>query len=99
VKNHKIAKNLATTKHREKISTDLESLEFKEFCNIRLTKFKSNQILLNKFYTKFYKQPSYLLVKDPHYLVFVHWPQTLNQQLNSGANLIKPFMAVLCGFS
>ncbi len=31
VKNHKIAKNLATTKRREKISTDLESLEFKEF--------------------------------------------------------------------
>jgi hypothetical protein len=28
VKNHKIAKNLTTTKAREKISMDLESLEF-----------------------------------------------------------------------
>jgi hypothetical protein len=28
VKNHKIAKNSTTTKAREKISTDLESLEF-----------------------------------------------------------------------
>jgi hypothetical protein len=28
VKNHKIAKNSTTTKAREKISTDLESLDF-----------------------------------------------------------------------
>jgi hypothetical protein len=28
VKNHKIAKNVTTTKAREKIITDLESLEF-----------------------------------------------------------------------
>jgi len=46
VKNHKIAKNSTTTKAREKISTDLESLEFEKFFDVGLTKFKNNQILL-----------------------------------------------------
>jgi hypothetical protein len=46
VKNHKIAKNSTTTKAREKISTDLESLEFENFFDVGLTKFKNNQILL-----------------------------------------------------
>jgi hypothetical protein len=45
VKNHKIAKNSTTTNAREKISTDLESLEFFHVC---LTKFKNNQILLDQ---------------------------------------------------
>ncbi len=45
VKNYTIAKNTTTTKAREKISTDLESLEF---FGIHLTNFKNNQILLNK---------------------------------------------------
>jgi len=53
VKNHTIAKN-TTTKAWEKISTDLESLEF---YGIHLTKFKNNQILLNKIDW----QPRYLL--------------------------------------
>ncbi len=48
VKNHKISKNSSTTKAREKISTDLESLEILEFFHACLTKFKNNQILLNK---------------------------------------------------
>jgi hypothetical protein len=38
-----IAKNSTTAKYREKISTDMES-----FFNARLTKFKHNQVLLNK---------------------------------------------------
>jgi hypothetical protein len=42
VKNYKIAKNWATTKAKEKISTYLESLEFKECFDICLTKFKNN---------------------------------------------------------
>jgi hypothetical protein len=47
-KNHKIAKNSTTTKAREKISMDLESLEFQAFFEVCLTKFQNNQILLNK---------------------------------------------------
>ncbi len=34
-------------KGREKISTDLESVKFKEFFDKCLTKFKNNQIVLN----------------------------------------------------
>ncbi len=47
VKNHKIVKNSTTTKAREKIRSDLKSLEFKEFFDVCLTIFK-NQILPNK---------------------------------------------------
>jgi len=39
VKNHKIAKNSAITRGREKISTDLESVEFFDAC---WTKLKNN---------------------------------------------------------
>jgi hypothetical protein len=42
VKNCKIVQNLTTTQAREQISTSLE------FLNVCLTKFKKNQILLNK---------------------------------------------------
>ncbi len=45
MKNHKIAKNPTATKAREKISRDLKSLEFFGVCS---TKFRINQILLNK---------------------------------------------------
>jgi hypothetical protein len=41
--------NWTTTEAREKISTDLESLEFKKYFEAGLTKFKSSKILLNKF--------------------------------------------------
>jgi hypothetical protein len=47
VKNHKIVKNSTTAKAREKISTDLESLELLQFFDVCLTKYKNNQILLN----------------------------------------------------
>ncbi len=43
VKNHKIVHNSTTTKAIEKISTDLESLEFKEFFDVCFTKFKKIQ--------------------------------------------------------
>jgi len=39
VKSHKISQNLGTTEGREKISTDLESLEFSE---ASLTKFEKH---------------------------------------------------------
>ncbi len=52
VKNHKIANNSATTEAREKISTHLESLEFRIF-DVWSTKFEDNQILLNKISDKF----------------------------------------------
>jgi len=61
VKNHKIANNSATTKAREKISTDLESFELKKFFDACLTKIKNNQILLNKLAKYFYWQPRYFL--------------------------------------
>ncbi len=47
-KNHQIAKNSTITKAMEKISTDYRSIEFWEFLYACLTKFKNNQILLNK---------------------------------------------------
>jgi hypothetical protein len=40
-KNHKIAKNLATTEAREKLSTYLESLDFLKSFNECLTRSKS----------------------------------------------------------
>jgi hypothetical protein len=46
MKHHKIAKNSTTPKAREKISTDLKTLEFYKF-DVCLTKFKNNQILFN----------------------------------------------------
>ncbi len=45
VKNHKISNNSTTTEAGEKISADLESLEF---FDKHLTQFKNNQLLLNK---------------------------------------------------
>jgi hypothetical protein len=45
VKSHKISNTSATTEAREKISTDLESVEFFDVC---LTKFENYQIFLNK---------------------------------------------------
>ena len=54
VKNHEIAKNSTATKTREKISTDLESLEFKNFFDACLTKFYFiNKILRNKISHRF----------------------------------------------
>jgi hypothetical protein len=53
VKNHKIANNSATTKAREKISTYLEFLEVENFFDVCWTKFKNNQILLNKISHRF----------------------------------------------
>jgi hypothetical protein len=51
VKNHKIAKkNSATTKAREKISTDFEFYKFFDVC---LTKFENNQVLLYKISHRF----------------------------------------------
>jgi hypothetical protein len=53
VKNNKIAKNSTTTKASEKISGDLEILGFQLIFDICLTKFKNNQILLNKISHRF----------------------------------------------
>jgi hypothetical protein len=48
VKNNKIANNLTATKATEKISADLESVEFKIFFDEDLTKFKNSKNLLHK---------------------------------------------------
>jgi hypothetical protein len=51
-RNHKIANNAATGEAREKISTDLESIELKKK-DICLTKFENYLILLNKISHRF----------------------------------------------
>ena len=48
MKSHKIAKNAETTEAREKIRTDLESVEFLQIFNMCLTKFENYQILMNE---------------------------------------------------
>ncbi len=53
VKNHTIGNNSTTTKAREKISTDLESLEIQKFFDVCLTKFENNLLLLNKIGQRF----------------------------------------------
>ncbi len=59
VKNYKKEKNSTTAKASEKISTDLESLEFwkKNWCIFH--KIKKNYLII--LATDFYWQPSYLL--------------------------------------
>ncbi len=54
----KIAKNSTTTKAREKITTDLESLEFQKISNLNL---KTSNLI--KLATDFYCQPSYLFTE------------------------------------
>ncbi len=46
VKHYKIANNSAAIEAREKISTDLKSLEFYKNFDVCLTKFENYQILL-----------------------------------------------------
>jgi hypothetical protein len=53
VKNHKMAKISTITNAIEKINTHLESLEFKKYFDVCFTKFKYNQILLNKIGDRF----------------------------------------------
>ncbi len=61
VKNHKIAKNSTTTKAREKISTDLGSLEFYIFFTFVWLNLKAIKFYFSKLATYFYWQPSYVL--------------------------------------
>ncbi len=44
VKNHKTADNTTTTKATEKLSTDLESLDFLKTFDVRQTIFRNSQI-------------------------------------------------------
>jgi hypothetical protein len=55
----------------EKISTDLESLDFLEFFDVRLTKFKNSQILLNKISHRILStdHQDVCWVKDPLYKI------------------------------
>ncbi len=57
----KIVKTSTTTKAREKMSTDLESLEFCNFLDVRFTILKTIKFYLIKFAADFYWQPRYLL--------------------------------------
>ncbi len=59
-----------TTKTREKISTDLKSLEFQKNFDQCLTKFKNTQILLNK------NQP--LISTDSQAIYWVKDPNLIN---------------------
>jgi hypothetical protein len=60
VKNRKFAKISTTTNAREKISIDLESLEFNKI-DACLTSFKNNQILLDEISYRFLVKPSFLV--------------------------------------
>ncbi len=53
LQNCTIDKNSTTTQAKGKISTDLESLEFKKFFNVGLTKLENYQILPNHFSHRF----------------------------------------------
>jgi hypothetical protein len=53
VKYHKFANNSTTAKAEEKISSDLEYLEIKKIFDVCWTKFKNNQIWLNKTSCRF----------------------------------------------
>ncbi len=69
VKNHKIAIYSAMPEAREKISTYLEFSEFQKFYDACLTKFKSNQILLNKIGHRFLLTTNNRAIyqaKEPH---------------------------------
>ncbi len=52
-KSLKTANNSATVETGEKISTDLESLEFCKCVDVRSAKFKNNEILLHKINHQF----------------------------------------------
>jgi hypothetical protein len=77
VKNHKIAKYSTTTNAREKISTDLEPLEFLNFFMYIWLTLKAIKFYLIKLATDFYWQTSYL--KGERYSLItilkhaVHW--------------------------
>jgi hypothetical protein len=62
VKNHKIANNSTAAEAREKMSTDLKSLEFYDILDAFLTKFLIFKFYLIKLATNF-KQQSYLMCK------------------------------------
>ncbi len=53
MKSHKIANNSTTTEAREKLSTDLESLEFFNLFDACLTKFENYYLLPNKISHRF----------------------------------------------
>jgi 3-dehydroquinate dehydratase len=78
--NRKIANDATTTKAREKLSADLESLEFNRFLDACLTKLKNNQIILNpQSYTD--KQAIYW-IKDKFslFVVFIVQIELSNEQ-------------------
>jgi hypothetical protein len=52
-KNYIIAKGSTTTKAREKINSNLESLEFLKFLDVGFTECKNNEILINKISHRF----------------------------------------------
>jgi hypothetical protein len=53
VKHHRIVNNSATIEAREKISTDLESLELQKFFDVCWAKFENCHILPNKIGHRF----------------------------------------------
>jgi hypothetical protein len=70
VKNHKIAKNSTTTKAKDKISTDLESLQDSIFLMYGWLNLKTIKFCSVKLATDFYSQPSYLLGERASFLLF-----------------------------
>jgi hypothetical protein len=90
-KNHKIADNSMTFKRREKISTDLESVEFYKCFDVSLDKFENNQILLYKISHRFLVTNK-LFIGQKTLVVFLSnsiLGYRQNFRLLSGLNVIK----------
>ncbi len=88
VKNHKSAKYSITTGARENISTNLESLEFKNFFYVCLIKFRYNQILHNKISRNF--------VVTVWLLPRWNFPIANRKKLNNpGPNVMNLFTAII----
>jgi hypothetical protein len=66
VKSNKFAKSSTTTKAREKICTDLDSLEFGKIFDACLTIFKNKRILLNKISQLATNNQAVYWAKEPH---------------------------------
>jgi len=62
VKNHKIANNSATTEARDKISADLDPVEFMNCFDKCLTKFENYQILIYKISHRFLRTTKLLIL-------------------------------------
>ncbi len=77
LKNIKVAKNSTIATAREKISTNLKSLEFQKFFTYIRLNLKTIKFYLIKLATEFYWQPCYLLSERASLMDPLHWRHLL----------------------